>query len=128
MRPRRIVIGGREWESNPHRAIGWPTPGLKSGRPTGSDSLPLGTAPKVYRKAPPDLAAKQRGSGFRGRDSLRHRMRQQPAVARAHGAGRKHAGHRRLESGIRLQAPRGIALDGVRSKFDCGLKAYISEE
>ncbi len=32
--------GGREWESNPHRTIGWPTPGLKSGRPTGSDSLP----------------------------------------------------------------------------------------
>jgi hypothetical protein len=34
-------FGGREWESNPPKTGSRPPPDLKSGRPTGGDSLPL---------------------------------------------------------------------------------------
>src|SRR6185436_18631535 len=33
--------GGGEWESNPPGTVSRPHPDLKSGRPTGDDSLPL---------------------------------------------------------------------------------------
>ena len=38
--PRSWRCGGREWESNPPRTGSRPLPDLKSGRPTGDDSLP----------------------------------------------------------------------------------------
>ena len=37
----RRDVGGREWESNPPKTGSRPLPDLKSGRPTGDDSLPL---------------------------------------------------------------------------------------
>src|SRR5262245_47350585 len=50
----RLKFGGRERESNPPRTVSRPLPDLKSGRPTGDDSLPAsalsGTACSAWRR------------------------------------------------------------------------------
>src|SRR5690606_17933428 len=53
--------GGREWESNPPGAGSLPQPDLKSGRPTGDDSLPSAIDEQVdaMRVYAPQIAAPQ---------------------------------------------------------------------
>src|SRR5260370_1989843 len=45
----RIRIGGREWESNPLRAVWRPSLALKASRPTGNASPPI----SIFREKPP---------------------------------------------------------------------------
>src|SRR5260370_22937182 len=45
----RIRIGGREWESNPLRAVWRPSLALKASRPTGNASPPR----SIFREKPP---------------------------------------------------------------------------
>jgi hypothetical protein len=58
--PRARQVGGREWESNPRRAVLRPLPDLKSGRPTGDVSpptqKPIGRCPMESAKKDPACA------------------------------------------------------------------------